>query len=635
VTSTSRRSIIALLLPGLVVAWSLAGRHIPGPAPASVLRAAPVGARQRAAIPSNPQRNAYFGDLHVHTSWSLDAYAIGGNRVDDPTVAYRFGRGDAIADGNGRVRGQLRVPLDFMAVTDHDAYLAETQACSDPADAAYTTMTCQELRKGGQDSFMKLAYPFYYAPSPRHPDEICGTGSQEGCVERQRHRWAQVQKNANDYYQPGKFTTFIAYEWTAQKPGAGGAWFHRNVIFRNEHVPAWGGSAVQMKYSPERLWQWLEQACAAPCDVVAIPHNSNFGGGLMLAPQNSDGTPFTVEILKRREKFERLIEVHQIKGNSECLIGLGTTDEECNFEQQFRVCKNGEDSRCAFASDYVRNALKSGLETEQQYGINAFKYGLIGSTDTHVTAPGSTDETGTWVGGMGVIGGTPTVSPSSPGQNPGGLAGVWAEQNTRDSIFDALKRRETFATSGTRVRVRLFGSWRYAADLHRSRDLIKTAYATGVPMGGDLPVRPKDGRAPRFVVWATKDPNSANLQKVQIVKGWTSQGKAQEQVYDVVCADGVAPDATHRCADSGAVVDLATCAPSAGKGSAELSTTWTDPDFNPDERAFYYARVLENPTCRWSTRQRLAVGQAPPDGVPPTIRERAWSSPIWYSPTAK
>jgi hypothetical protein len=220
--------------------------------------------------------------------------------------------------------------------------------------------------------------------------------------------------------------------------------------------------------------------------------------------------------------------------------------------------------------------------------------------------------------------------------NPGGLAGVWAEENTRESIFDGLKRRETFATSGTRIRIRFFGGWNYPVNLHRQRDLLAPAYKNGVPMGGDLPSPTESGKAPRFVIWATKDPNSANLQKIQIIKGWAEAGETHEEVYDVVCSDGKKPDATtHRCADNGAKVSLNDCSYSKDKGASELSTTWSDPDFKPSNRAFYYARVLEDPTCRWSTYDALKTKAKLPDSYPPVIQERAWSSPIWYIPSVK
>ena len=281
---------------------------------------------------------------------------------------------------------------------------------------------------------------------------------------------------------------------------------------------------------------------------------------------------------------------------------------------------------------------------EDQYGVNPFKYGFIGSTDTHSSAAGATEE-GNWPGTGSLGDSRPetrlnhSVGPEFPVKsvlnNPGGLAGVWAEENTRESIFDALKRRESFATSGTRIRVRFFGGWDYPSDLHRRRDLVEAAYRSGVPMGGDLPARPNRAKVPHFVAWATKDPNSANLQKIQIVKGWAEGGQTHEKVYDIVCSDGLKPDSkTQRCADNDATVNLTDCSYSNDKGATELSASWTDPDFESADRTFYYVRVLENPTCRWSTYDAHRANVALPDDVPPVIQERAWSSPIWFTPPA-
>lgn len=605
--------------------------------------------KQGASQPApNPLRNAYFGDLHVHTSYSLDAYAMG-NR-NDPRMAYRFGRGEAVVLPGGR-QSQLRVPLDFMAVTDHDIWLGELSLCQDPGDPAYKTDICRALRNSTQDpaagakamwSFGARAEPGLDVQAERNPS-ICDSATADEnnkCFQRAQSIWQQIQRNADEFYEPGKFTTFAGYEWTAGFKRVG--MLHRNVIFRGGQVPQSVYSAIDLNNSPERLWQWLEKACTGECQVISIPHNTNFGWDNALASHNSDGTPFTTAGLSRRAKTEPIIELFQSKGNSECTPGLGTNDEQCNFEQLFKPCPPGETAFCAVASNYVRNALKTGLLLEGQYGVNPFKYGFIGSTDTHTSAPGSTEEQ-SWPG-MGSLGDSSAgarlrdvIAPQFPIKavlnNPGGLAGVWAEENTRESIFDALKRRESFATSGTRIRVRFFGGWNYVSDLYRRRDLVETAYKTGVPMGGDLPEKPSGVKAPRFVAWATKDPNSANLAKIQIVKGWAEGSETFEKVYDIACSNGVKPDGkTYLCADNGATVNVSDCSYSSDKGAAELSANWTDPDFKPTDRAFYYVRVLENPTCRWSTFDAHRANLPLPSDVPPTIQERAWSSPIWFTP---
>jgi hypothetical protein len=607
---------------------------------------APKPHSQGAARPApNPLRNAYFGDLHVHTSYSLDAYALG-NR-NDPRMAYRFGRGETVALPGG-AESRLQAPLDFMAVTDHDVWLGELSLCQDPQDAAYKTEVCQTLRSSTQDpekglrGMWGMAAQMLKNPAGRSA-EVCGSAEADEnnkCFQRAQSIWQQIQKNADEFYEPGRFTTFAGYEWSAGFKRVG--MLHRNVIFRGGQVPQAVYSAVDLNNSPERLWKWLEQACTGECQVISIPHNTNFGWGIALASNNSDRTPFTTEGLTRRAKTEPVIELFQSKGNSECSPGLGTNDEQCNFEQLFKPCKPGEEAFCAVASNYVRNALKIGLVLEDRYGVNPFKYGFIGSTDTHSSAAGATEE-GNWPGTGSLADNRPetrlehSVGPEFPIKavlnNPGGLAGVWAEENTRESIFDALKRRESFATSGTRIRVRFFGGWNYPSDLHRRSDLVEAAYRSGVPMGGDLPAKPNQAKVPHFVAWATKDPNSANLQKIQIVKGWAEGGQTREKVYDIVCSDGLKPDSkTERCADNGSTVNLTDCSYSNDKGATELSASWTDPDFKPADRTFYYVRVLENPTCRWSTYDAHRANVALPDDVPPVIQERAWSSPIWFTP---
>ena len=593
----------------------------------------------------NPLRNAYFGDLHVHTSYSLDSYAIG-NR-NDPRVAYRYGRGEAITLAGGQL-SQLKAPLDFMAVTDHDMWLGELSLCLDPNDPAYKTATCQNFRQSDQDlktalkSMWGLVSHVFKDPAERDP-EICGSAQADEnskCFQRAQNVWQQIQKNADEFYDPGKFTTFAGYEWTAGFKRAG--MLHRNVIFRGGSVPPSVYSSADLNNSPERLWQWLEKACTGDCQVLSIPHNTNWGWGVVLASHNSDGTPFTAEGLARRANLERLVEIYQSKGNSECATGLGTNDEECNFEQVFQPCKAGETAFCSVASNYVRDALKRGLGLEGKFGTNPFKYGFIGSTDTHSSTPGATEEDN-WNGMASLVDNEPekrlnsNMGAEMPVRtvmnNPGGLAGVWAEENTRESIFDALKRRETFATSGTRIRVRFFGGWSYRADLYRSRDLVRQAYRTGVPMGGDLPSISGSSKAPRFLAWATKDPHSASLQKIQIIKGWTDGGETHETVYDIVCSDRLKPDKkTHQCADNNAKVNLADCSYPKNKGATELSASWTDPDFKPADRAFYYVRVFENPTCRWSTYDANHLKVKPSEYAPATVQERAWSSPIWFTP---
>jgi hypothetical protein len=321
-------------------------------------------------------------------------------------------------------------------------------------------------------------------------------------------------------------------------------------------------------------------------------------------------------------------------------VGLGTSDEECAFEQIFPPCAEGQETGCARPGSFVRGALQRGLELESEIGLNPFRLGFIGSTDTHNAISGATQEE-SFLGHHANnddtaekrMRGGPRPERPNLILNPGGLAAVWAQENTRESIFDALRRRETFATSGTRIRVRFFGSFGFGEDVAVGEQTVDRAYAQGVPMGGDLPARGAGSSgAPTFMVWAIKDQSSAALDRIQIVKGWTGAAGPEEAIYDVACADGRTPDAgTGRCTPTQATVDAA-CAPSSGHGEPTLGATWTDPSFDATRRAFYYVRVFENPTCRWSTWEAMRAGGEPPAGQPRTIQERAWTSPIWYSP---
>ena len=466
-------------------------------------------------------------------------------------------------------------------------------------------------------------------------DANCG-GPVQNCLDAERRVWAYVQKLAAENNVPGVFTSFIGYEFSAGVRGETEAsgHMHRNVIFGNDHVPDKAFSALDGARNT-MLWKWLDSACTSPCDVIAIPHNSNLSLGYQFALETVDGTKYDDQDWRRKAQYERLVEIHQIKGNSECSIGFGTTDEECGFEQIIKErCAPNARSICITESSFVRNALKTGLTLGGQLGFNPFHFGFIGSTDTHSAVPGATSSA-SYPGSIGLADGTPArrlANPGTLGRNPGGLAGVWAEQNTRPSIFSAFKRRETFATSGSRIRVRLFGGWSLPKGLSSEPNWVAEAYKLGVPMGGDLPTAGKAG-SPGFVVWAARDPDTAPLAKIQIVKGWRTANGADEAVYDVVCSSGAPDPKTHRCADNGSGVNTADCSVR-GAGAETLAANWVDPDFDPARPAFYYARVIENPTCRWSTFDAIKLHQPPPPFVPAAVRERAWSSPIWYNSRA-
>lgn len=623
-----------------------------GPAQASGVEP-PDWAAAEDAVPADPLKQAYFGELHLHTNHSFDSF-IFGNPVG-PDEAYRFAKGEPVTFYGGLTR-QLDRPLDFAAVTDHAEFLGELRLCTTPGSEVYATEMCASMRANNMAAFSRLATS---VTARKRMAEVCGENGKM-CVAMADSLWTQVRLTANRHYQPGRFTTLIGYEFSANAPTAKftnmdnktkadvPGMLHRNVIFRSDVVPDRAFSAYDG--SGEDMHKWMEANCTGACRVLAIPHNINYSWGRFFWDgRNSDGTPWTKEVLARRARMEPLAEIFQIKGSSECMAGVGLTDEECGFENAVAACEPGEQDGCASANAMVRNGLVKGLKVEDEMGVNPFKYGFIAATDTHNGNPGDTREDA-YPGHLGSQDSTMGKrlgyldAPGPDGRrekarkfgftmyNPGGLAGVWAPKNTRGAIWDALHGRETFGTSGTRIKVRFFGSFAYPADLHRRPDMVATAYANGVPMGGDLRSAPKR-KAPRFVVQATRDPESAPLQKVQIVKGWVENGELKSRTFDVACSDGIRPDRrTGLCADNGARVDPKTCAPAKGKGAAQLSATWTDPAFDAAKRAVYYVRVLENPTCRWSARDSLKLGVAHDPKWNAAIRERAWTSPIWYSP---
>jgi hypothetical protein len=598
-----------------------AAAPIPGGEVAYTETRAPCTAR-------NPLRNAYFGDLHVHTSLSFDAYTL--ENRNGPDGAYRFARGEEIrlapagADGMGTRPVRIDRPLDFAAATDHSEFLGEVNLCTTMGSSAYGTVTCrayrEELGMIPERVAGALAFGLFGSnlirPMPDRNATVCGLAGAQ-CAGAAGRVWQGVQMAAEGAYDRTascRFTSFVAYEWTGT---TGGSNLHRNVIFRNARVPALPVSYYEQP-TPAGLWTSLRARCTSGdgCDVLAIPHNSNLGSGSMF-PADLDA-----ETARSRAAMEPLVEVMQHKGASECNRAF-TTDEACNFELLGGELCNGDGSgsgmRCVARGDFLRGAVGTGLATEARTGANPYRFGFIGSTDTHNSTPGNTRER-PFVGHTGTNDDTPTDLTTSGNIvfNPGGLAGVWAVENSRDALFDALRRRETFATSGTRIRVRMFGGFGFTAGLCADPRLVERGYREGVPMGAVLP-SPPAGARPTFVVQATAD--EAPLQRVEVIKVWLdAMGRPQERV--VVVAGS---------ATNGATVDPRTCATAPGAGQMSYCATWTDDQYNPAERASYYARVLENPTCRWSA----PVCDALPPDAPPANQHRAhdpgraWSSPIW------
>jgi hypothetical protein len=608
----------------------------------------------------SPLRNPYFGDLHVHTTYSLDAN-VRGTRLG-ARDAYRFARGETIglppydSHGNALRTARLRRPLDFAAVTDHSEFFGETRICTDRSQPGYDSPECIFYRSAPDDAFLvfnaQLAEPGLAQLDggrkvPRLP--YCGIGGQT-CLAAAKSVWGDVQAAAEEFYDRSeacRLTTFVGYEWTGS-PGSDN--LHRNVIFRTEHVPALPISYLDATL-PEILWRDLERDCsdANGCSFVTIPHNSDLSGGMMFLTRDGSGNDFTAQFALAKQLNEPLIEIFQHKGSSECnrTVGLGVQDELCGFENlpydnltadRFNRLLSGK----PMEQDFVNYALGVGLLEERKLGVNPFKYGFIADTDTHIATPGNVNEAA--FPGHGGDGKAPSDALNGLTDfieyNPGGLAVLWAEQNQRDSLFAAIRRREAYGTSGPRIVVRFFGGWDLPLDECGRSDFVSSGYEHGVPMGGDLPTLPALGRRPRFAVAALRDSGVAGepsepLQRLQIVKGWTENGERKQAVYDV------AGDP-----NNGAAVDAGTCATS-GPGFDTLCTVWEDPQFDAKQSAFYYARAVQNPGCRWSTYQCLAAHidcsqpSAVPGGYadccnasyPKTIQERAWTSPIWYRPS--
>lgn len=577
-------------------------------------------------ILANPNRNAYFGDLHVHTALSVDAYIT--NTRTLPDDAYRYAKGEAIDHISGK-QIQISTPLDFMAVTDHAEIIGVARAMDDPENPLSELPLAAELTSKEYAVSHKAFSRMVDAAATGQADNIL---PREIAIPAVLAGWKMVIDAAEQHYRPNEFTTFVAYEWTSMPQLAN---LHRNVVFRGNKVPPFPFSS-SISSKPEDLWKFLEGWRQKGDDVIAIPHNSNASKGRMYPLNDSFGNPVNADYASRRVFNEPVTEVTQFKGTSEIHPVLSPLDEFADFEI-WNTVVGGTEPVEPDAGGYVRTAFQRGLGLQEEQGFNPYVFGLIGSSDTH-NSSSAVDEFN-FTGGHGnadmnaearLHSKPSTLTASSLNFSSSGLAGVWAQSNTRESIFDAIRARETFGTSGPRMTVRFFAG-NYSDDLMSQERVLETAYANGVPMGAELAFA--GDASPAFLVWANKGPKSASLQRVQVIKGWVEKGEPMEAIYDVACADGLKPDAiTHRCPDNGASVDLADCSITQNKGAAELSTLWRDTEFIPGKRAFYYVRVLENPTCRWSTWDAVRLGVERPANVAATLQERAWTSPIWIEP---
>ena len=576
-------------------------------------------------IKINPLKNAYFGETHVHTSSSMDAF-IGGNRLT-PEDAYRFARGEeVIANGSPH---KLKRPLDFCAVSDHAEYLGETFTLMNEGTPGYNDPVARQMREANNyEDAMALFVKYVITPArtggSSHPDFYQGEASTMS-------GWRKNFKATEKYNQPGLFTTLHAFEWTSA-PNAGN--LHRNIIFRDTILPKIPFSANDSR-DPQKLWAWMQLQIDLGSTLLAIPHNSNGSKGMMFPEVDIDGNPISTAYAETRQKMEPLIEMMQIKGNSEVHPQFWPNDEFADFEMAYSI--QDYSGRKFEKRNYVRYGLERGLKYEEDLGVNPFKYGFVGGTDNHNGTPSNVEEDNYAVGSHGyadqtaenrtkqAIDGWATAYDI----NPGALTGVWAESNTRGAIWDAMKNKETFATSGPRMKVRLFGGYDFDA-AYSDNSFVEDGYAKGVPMGGDL--SEAKGKSPQFIVWAIKDPIGPGLDRIQIIKGWMDHGEMKEKIYNVAVSDSREIKADGSVSPLNATVDLKTGDFNSDKGSAQLMTVWTDPDFDASQKAFYYARVLQLPTARWNLYDEIRENVTFPETVPKTLVERAWSSPIWYTP---
>ena len=580
------------------------------------------------AVEHNPLRNLLWGDLHIHTSYSTDAYTMGVRT--SPDDAYRFVRGGSIEHGAGYA---IRIdrPLDFAAVTDHSEYMGVSRADESSSGGLEERSLRERLLNDGP---LAMSWALLSIVSNVTGLELYAGTTQARAISM--NAWQLMIDTAEAHYEPGVLTTLVGYEWTSMPDGQN---LHRNVIYRDTNVPELPFSSLDSG-NPEDLWDALDGQRADGMTMMAIPHNGNVSNGLMYDRTQFNGGPLTAQYAAQRMRNEPVSEILQIKGTSDTHPMLSPQDEFADFELMTgQLSASGDLSEPR--GSYARDALRAGIEFSHAEGFNPYRFGVIGSSDSHNSS--SSVEEDRHHGKLPLMDGTAGLRLGKSIFVPGslhrtknwgaaGLAGVWAQENTRESVYDALERRETFATSGPRISLRFFGSFNFSPDMMENPELLEQAYTLGVPMGGVLSnSNDTQTPTPAFALWVAKDPAGANLDRLQIIKGWIdTDGNSQEKVFDVAFSDQRQPDAGGNIPPVGNTVDVAKASYSNTIGAQQLQAFWRDPEFDQTREAFYYARALEIPTPRWSTYDAMRLGVEAPH--PTSLQERAISSAIWYQP---
>jgi hypothetical protein len=609
-------------------------------------------------LASAQETNLYWGDTHLHSSYSPDAYLMQ-NRSADPDTAYRYAKGQPVIHPYHRARIQIGTPLDFLVLSDHGEFMGVIPMLlqGDPRVAGSETgkRYLEWIEQGREIEMFGELIAQVNKIVPPNPD--LNNPEINAAV------WGEIMDAADRHNEPGKFTTFMGWEWSSTPQGQN---LHRVVVMKGDK----SSGSTFLPYTsldsdkPEDLWAWLEKTSEdAGTDFLAIPHNSNISGGLMFPIVDSEGRGVDEDYAKLRMRWEPIIEVTQIKGDSETHPRLSPTDEFADFETyEHLIAVEGAEAPTMFGEgflgslsesdreiienfeervvevgDYARTALLRGIGLDRRGLGNPYKFGMIGSTDSH-TAMASAEEDN--FHGKMALDSTPEtkqedIIPGTPGWDMGaaGLAAVWATENSRDAIFEAMQRKEVYATTGPRIQLRFFGGFDFNDGDVATQDMASVGYAKGVPMGGDLTAAPRNS-APSFMIRAVKDPVGANLDRIQVIKGWVDdEGRPVEEIYDVALSDDRARDASGRIPPVGNTVDLMTGSYTNSIGDPELTVVWEDPSFDASKRAFYYVRVLQIPTARHTLLDAVALGvPVEESGHPATIQERAYSSPIWYTP---